>query len=119
GTCGVVREKIGDPYDLCQSIRLRQRLRRSVVVRKRSAARRPDKATFGLVDGDDQLAHDHTVAERHDTRTRLEMCVGYEPWHQAGVKGANIAQRVPDVVRGCLGENFLAYRGHFCALRFR
>src|SRR5262249_48722882 len=86
------------------------------MVRHRSANHRPHDATFVIIDGNDQLARYPAVTERHDTGAGLETRVGYESRHQPGVERANVAHRVPNVVRPCFGENFLAYRCHF-ALR--
>src|SRR5258708_39888169 len=83
-----------------------------------SSIRRPHDATFVIIDCNDQLAHHYAVAERHDTRTGLGTSIGHESGHQPGVEGANVAQRIPDVVRPCISQDFLAYRCHFALPRF-
>lgn len=90
-------KKVGDPHHFGRTVGARYGLRPTVVVGQRSADSGPHDAMFALVDGYDQLAQDHGVAERHDASVRFETRVGHEPGNQPRVKRANVRQRIPDI----------------------
>ncbi len=45
-----------------------------------------------LIDSHNQLSHNHTIYKCHNTRTKLETRVGYEPGHQMRVNGTDISK---------------------------
>ena len=85
---------------------------RRVVVRHGAADRRPRHPALAIVDVDDQLAHDHAVAERDHAGAVLEARVGDEARHQPGVQRADVAQRVPGGLGGRVDLDLSANRSH-------
>src|SRR5262245_50923833 len=65
-----------------------------------------------VVDSENELACDHTVAERDDPRTRLELRVGDEPRNQPCVQRSDVAQGVPRCVRTSIDVNLFVDRSH-------
>jgi hypothetical protein len=111
----LVWKEIGDPNQASLAIRVCENLRGRVVVGKRPADGRPDKAPGGIVDVDDWLADYHTAPERHDALSRFKLRIDHKPGYEPGVQGADVSQGSPDVVNTRVGQEFFSNRSHDCS----
>jgi hypothetical protein len=79
----------------------------------RSAAhRRPCEAARRIVDIDDQFARDDAIGESDNSRPLFEARVRNEPSREAGMQGADIANRRPNFLGPNIDPKFPSYRRH-------
>src|SRR4029453_1559380 len=75
----------------------------------------PHQTSVRLIQVHNQLADHLAVAEGDNARARLESRIGDETWNETCVQRADISQRVPDGLRGCVDERFFADGRHTSA----
>jgi hypothetical protein len=89
-----------------------ENLYRRVVMSEGLTASRPRMPVSLIVDGDNELTHDHSVRKRNDAPVAFEFTVYYEPWYQTFVNGADIADRVPNEFFASPDFNFFVNSSH-------
>src|SRR4029453_12843484 len=73
---------------------------------------RPRETSIRFVQIHEQFAGDEAVTERDNARAGLEPRVGHEARHKTRVQRAEVSQRIPDGLRRCIYEDFLADGRH-------
>jgi hypothetical protein len=80
------------------------------VVRHSAANHGPDESPRLVVDIDNQLARDKSVAKGYNPSPFLEPDIRDESWRQAPMQCAHVPKRVPDG-RGICSDLYLAING--------
>lgn len=95
GRRNLVRQKISNPDEPSLTPRLGKDLGGGIVVCHPTADRRPRETTLFVVNVNDHLTCDDSIAKRHHASPVLHAHIGDESGCQPRVEGAHVAKSIP------------------------